>query len=410
MNFFKSILRWFTTKLWFEKVFLIIILLRPIIEPFYYLKSQSILFSPLYWIAFITFFISIIGIFSNSKYKSNLDYSFSFWTIFVLLNLFFLYFSTTIIDYVILFLKLIYPVIIFYFLRGLIKTKEDFKNILSFFLLSSLTAFLWLIYDIGQNGFNLRLKSSFADVVNYGLYANMGFLIISYFFISKKENFLSKNTRITLFIIILILVVLTHFAIKHLSSIGVTVLILAFFQWYSLKKNISNFFFAFLLICSLFFGIADKIYQQVIQERIVKEVEIVEGTRAKSQALHGRATRWDWLWKEFTKQSLPVQLVGFPTSIQKSEYMIGITPHNDFLRILFFTGFFGLICYLYFLFSVLKLIKYFLFYERFLLYTGFFMYIIYSFSTVPTFYPGFNNFIFSLFAICALPIKKAHEE
>jgi hypothetical protein len=406
----KYIRLWFKSKKGYEKLFLFLIFVRPIVEPFYYFKENSLLFSPLYWIGFLTFIICIVGIFSNAKYRSPLDEHFWWWSMLVILNIAFLYFSNEPITFINYALKLIYPVTIFYFLRGFVKSKSDLYALLFVFISSGIIATLWMFYDISSSGLNLREKSSFADVVNYGIYFNILLLAILYFYL--KSRFYKKVVLKPTFTIVIILIaigLLTHLSIKHLSSVAVSLLICSIFIYYTSKKSMGNFVIGIGIAVTVLFSIGDKFYENVMEDRMKREVQVLEGKRNKSQALHGRMSRWEWLTNDFSKSSTIAIFFGYPLDMKYANHMIGVTPHNDFLRITFFTGFLGLATFLWFLLMVFRRIKHLMVSERFLCYTSLLVFILYAISTVPTFYPGFNNFIFTVFAFVSLPLKKTNE-
>lgn len=404
------LLKWFKSKKWFEQLFLLLLILRPVVEPYFYLKESSPLFSPLYWIGILTFLISIFGILTNRQIKSQSDRMYLWWSVLVVVNIFCLLFSTDFLNFFIFGLKLIYPVTIFFFFRGFMKSKYDLYGVMMVLLFSSGIAGLWLIVDVLKIGFNLRLGSSFADVINYGVYANLALIITCYFLL--KFQLIKKvlwRPKTFLLIGIFIISLVTFYAIKHIASLAVFVSILCTFVFFLSQKKIGLFLVVFGIFLVTFLIVGDRFYEDVVNDRIEKEVQIVKGERAKSQALHGRISRWEWLYKEYEKSNIAGQLFGYPLNLTYSNHMIGITPHNDFLRVLFFTGLFGLIFYLSFLIGIIRKIRFLASSEKFLAYASVFCFLLYSISTVPTFYPGFNNFIFAIFAFLALPIQKINE-
>ena len=88
--------------------------------------------------------------------------------------------------------------------------------------------------------------------------------------------------------------------------------------------------------------------------------------------------------------------------------MIGGGMHNDFIRLLFLTGYFGVVIYLVFLFLVFFRKKYFRPQERYLIMSAFIATFLYSISTLPTLYLAFMNYTFPIFCFALLPRKKAY--
>lgn len=406
----KDILNWYRSKRWFERLFLILLLLRPIVEPYFFLKNTSPLLSPLYWIAILTFFICLFGIFSSKKYPSKLDRSYAWWVILVVINTICFAFSSEFITFIIFALKLLYPVLIYYFLRTFIHNKKDLQGILIIILISCFFASIWFLKDIATHGLNLRDQSSFADIVNYGFYINFALVIMMYFVLNGKTIlFAGKNNNLYFLLSILLFSGATHWGIKHMSSIAVMAVIILLFSIFLIRKNVvyASVFITLIIGSFLYFG--KTFYKEVINDRLEKEIEVVEGERRQGQGLHGRISRWIWLEKEYSAADPYAQFFGYPTMLKYSGHMVGITPHNDFLRILFFTGILGIFFFLRFIALAMSRIRHLARNERFLSIGIFLIFMLYSLSTVPSFYPGFNNLIFTLFAFLALPIRKLHE-
>ncbi|KAA5536247.1 hypothetical protein F0919_00855 [Taibaiella lutea] len=403
---YKDLRYWFKTKKLHEKIFLFFIVLRPIVEPFFYLKSSSPLLSPLYWLGFLTFIVSIIGIFKSAKIKSKFDTPFQFWSFLVIANVFLLYFTSDILDFIFFGLKLSYPVLVFFLLRTIIKSRIDLYGILTLFLYASILSMFWFVFDIAHYGSNLRDGSSFADIVNYGFYANFGLIILLYFNFKKKSkeiNFMNVNSK--MLIVGFIFAILCILSIRHMASIAVVICVSFIFVFYLSKKK-AGVAVGFIVIAVAFLALfGSTIYSEVIQPRINNEIEVAQGDREESQALHGRMSRWEDRANDFAEAGLVPQLVGYPFTISYSNHMIGVTPHNDFLRILFFTGIIGIIIYVYFIGRIFLRIRALPLSEKYLATAAMVTYVLYSISTVPTFYPGFNNFSFTIIAFISLPKK-----
>jgi hypothetical protein len=133
---------------------------------------------------------------------------------------------------------------------------------------------------------------------------------------------------------------------------------------------------------------------------------VIQGTRDIDQALHGRMSRWTWLIGDFRDAPFYARLFGYPLSLNYSSHMIGITPHNDFLRILFFTGYAGLIIYMILLIKVFNKARNMDVPDRYLILVVLMATVLYSVSTVPTFYQNFINILMMVFAYTALPVMK----
>jgi hypothetical protein len=113
--------------------------------------------------------------------------------------------------------------------------------------------------------------------------------------------------------------------------------------------------------------------------------------------------RWTWLWAEWERSSVFAKLVGYPWDMGFCDHMVGINVHNDFLRMLFFTGIIGFITYMVFLANVIMRFKYLNKSDRFISLALILSLFLYSITTLPTMYFGFMNVYVTLFAYLALP-------
>ncbi|NQX99249.1 MAG: hypothetical protein HRT73_15430, partial [Flavobacteriales bacterium] len=82
---------------------------------------------------------------------------------------------------------------------------------------------------------------------------------------------------------------------------------------------------------------------------------------------------------------------------------VGVGSHNDYVRILFLSGYFGLFYYLLLLIMFYKKAKKLESATRFLAFGVLGILMLYSVSIVPTYYPPFMYIVMSVFAFVALP-------
>ena len=103
---------WISALPWHLKWFVVLVLIRPIVDNFYYLKNISPLLSPLYFVGIATPILCIVAItLYRKKDKSIFDFLFGAWTLLMLISLFFMFIfdplSKTFLEYL---LKLTMPV------------------------------------------------------------------------------------------------------------------------------------------------------------------------------------------------------------------------------------------------------------------------------------------------------------
>jgi O-antigen ligase len=199
------------------------------------------------------------------------------------------------------------------------------------------------------------------------------------------------------------IVLLGMWEIKHMASIAVFFVVVALFLRHDIRRRVIQIVLYSIITIVVVLMYGDKFYQEVINPRVEKEVEVLEGQREQSQAFHGRMSRWTWLWGEWKRAGIFPKMIGYPWSMGYSRHMVGITVHNDFLRMFFFTGIIGFIVYLIFLGKIIRRIKYLNKADKFISVALLMSLLLYSMTTLPTIYVGFMNVYVTLFAYLALP-------
>lgn len=408
---FKDWKIWITSLPWHLKWFVILVLIRPIVDNFYYLKNISPVLSPLYFVGIATPILCVVGIVVyRKKDKSVFDFLFGTWTILMLISLFFMFLfdplSKTFLEYL---LKLTMPVYLFFFLRLLIRSRKDLDGILQTFIYSSLVVILIFLFEIFVNPVKVlktrgleRIQGSYGDVMNYAIYMSLGFLIMCYFYLRNKNigSMIKMNRNI---IITIILSLACLFKISHTASYGVFLVILALFILFNLKTNKTAGVVLVVVVGSLgyFFGAAT--IEEKITPLIKTDIAVYEGKKANERLLHGRVGRWKMMIEEYSEFSVPAQLFGMPLTLQETYPYVGTGSHNDFIRILFYTGFLGLTTYLLILINIFRRLKHLCSSDYFLTLGTFMILFMYSVSTCPTLYAPMLYIIYSVICYIALP-------
>src|SRR5690606_37404668 len=90
---FKEWKLWLSALPWPLRWFPILVLIRPIVDNFYFLKEVSPLLSPLYAVGILTPVLTIVGIlhYKNSQ-TSAIDKAFLYWSFSVLISCLFIFF------------------------------------------------------------------------------------------------------------------------------------------------------------------------------------------------------------------------------------------------------------------------------------------------------------------------------
>ena len=399
--------RWVNSKPLYLRWFIFLMLIRPVAEQFYNLKEISPLLSPLYWLGVLTLLLSVIGQIKGRRIKSGFDNLFLSWSLLISGSVIMMLFaSSSLFSFLNYAIKLTLPVAVFYFLRVFIKGKSDLAGLLTTFLLSCIFPVLFLLIGLsgGQYFMQGRFSGAYADVFNNAFYLSMGLIVFLYHFIQNRTY---KNTlviRNSYVLISLFISLLGLWVIKHLATVVVLLTVLALFIYIVFRKHRGAAAFLVLISAIIVMTSGNRFYNEVLDTRIEKEVEVIEGSRGLYQGIHGRMSRWVWLTGEFKSAPVYAQIAGYPYTLKYSNHMVGITPHNDFLRILFSTGYTGLVLYLLILFRVYRGAKFRDIPDKFFLYAILLATILYSITTVPTFYPGYVNILMISFAYSALPV------
>lgn len=407
---------------WSRKWFPLFILLRPITDNFYKLKEISTVLSPIYILGVLTPVLCIASL-ANTKRKRNpvlADEAIRIWGVFTFLSaavLLIFFFSIDTLGDVI---KYITPVLVYFFLRNFIQSKDDLRFILQTFLYSAIFPFCMMYFEIlvhpidpefaseGRGG-GARIRGQYADSMNYAIYLVGTFLCYGYFFLeeihSKTRERKTSPLRLTL---IFIVCVGAAISLRHVATWGVFLtlgVLLTFFNSQNSKGLIFVIFIA--LIILPFF--ARPIYDKEIYPLVAKEYGVIQGDKEIGNALDGRVSRWQRYFEIWGEMSPLARFAGTPYSGDYiSVIMTGGGMHNDYVRNIFLSGLIGCGSYVFFFFIVLSRRGVLRKPERFLLIGGVAIVMLYSMTTLPTIYPGLFGLAASIYSFALLPKSQAY--
>jgi len=405
---------WYLKQPVLFKIYIWLILLRPLIDSFYYFKHFSPLASPPYIAGILSLILFIVSVFRYPVVNRGTPIDRSYQVLFTLTCIGMLIFISRNISSIETYrtaLRTLSPLLLFFFYRRLIRSSEDLDGILVTFLYSSIFVLGIVSYELIINPIKVvtsrgleRMEGSFADVMNYSIYINMSCLISAYF-LTRKQSKWSHQFRIILFITIVAISLLLIPRLNHLATMGVLGFLIISYFLFSLRISIfkSMIIIGFGILIFNFFG--ESIYESTIMPLIKTDTEVYSGDKDQSQALHGRVGRWERMWTEFSEKSILYQYFGLSYSPDiKSDLLFGGT-HNDFLRVTFTTGYIGLSVYLILLFNLLIRIPDFRPAYMYLIFGAVGSVILYSISTPLTLYMPLMNVICAVYALVCLPKK-----
>jgi len=253
-----------------------------------------------------------------------------------------------------------------------------------------------------------RIQGTYGDIMNYAIYMSLGFLTMCYFFLRNKSK--GSNVRSNRSIIIAIVLSLAClFKISHTASYGVFLVILMLFIVFNLKTNKSAGVMLIVVVGSLGYFFGASTIEEKIAPLIQTDIAVYEGTKSNERLFHGRMGRWLGMLEEYSEYSVPAQLFGMPLILKETYPYVGTGSHNDFVRILFFTGFFGLLVYVMILINIFRRLRYLCPSDYFLTIGTFMILFMYSISTCPTLYAPMVYIIYSVICYISLPKSKLSE-
>lgn len=411
-------------KIWLSQLpislkwFVILVLIRPLIDFFYFLKNVSPLLSPIYVIG-VLFPLLVIFSFLSKKFPRKhssfvFDINFSVWSLLVGLNIIFLSLIDFSLDFIGESIKFLTPFFLLFYLRHFIKSKVNLIGILQTAYYSAYIPAILLIYEItfgsinaeyltDSRGGGARIQGGFADIMNYAIYITAALLTQFYLYIRRAK----KNQNTFRHKIILAIVVVMCFiglaGIKQTSSWAVAFFLVSLFVFFNMN-SIKGFLITLLFI-PIMIVVGQSIYSDNIKPLVNKEIQVLDGQKDIDRSFNGRAGRWKIFFKIWADMPIISNVIGVSTSGSKhSNIMVSGAMHSEYVRVLFLSGIIGLLLFLSILMLVYKKAKHMKPPERFLIIGALGIIVLYSVSTTPLLYAPLLYYIFPIFAYAALPV------
>ena len=356
---FKNWWRWFKRQPWSYKWFLWLVLLRPIIDVFWFVK-ESALFSPLQVAGLLTFlFAFLYAIKLPSRKKGQIPLTFSLFAGLLVINLFLVATEIWTAGSFIRFVRFSTPILLFIYLAKAMRNETRFLGLLFTFLVSSIFPLSMLYYEsifdpISQvalsesRGGGFRLTGLYADLFNYMSYVIGDFLILSYFFIRSLKGSYRKVGVVKISIVIALTLVGIS-GLKHQASWGVFLFILmsvviSGFKNRKVKQYVLMIGFPILFL-------APVVILPTVEKLFAKEIGAYTGERDSKRILNGRLVRWEYYFDAWAEIPISSKLLGVSFSDltkRQKQGMTGGGMHSDYVRFLFASGIIGLISFLLF--------------------------------------------------------------
>lgn len=413
---FKEWWKWLKALHATKKWYLILIIIRPVLDNFYELKEISALASPLYIVGVLTP-VAIFSSFTSKKFPkktpSSMDVPWAVFSFFLVFNCFIFYAIDLSVVALGDLIKYSTPVLLYYYSRRFVQTTQDLHGILMAFMISSIFPFGMMIYEafnpiavqyIGEGrGGGARIRGGYGDIMNYAVYIVGLFLVTGYFFLKNVYGKFRLVVKPVHMVIVLGFVIYGLTQIKHVSTWTVALALIVLLMMHNMR-NLKGIFFVMIVLGSILPFFAEDLYKAQIEPLIAKEIKVAEGESDESAAFNGRMSRWERYFEIWEQMPAINHFIGVATSnFDETVIMIGAGMHSDYVRLLFLTGFIGLTFYI--LFLIFTGMNYFRLKipEKFLLIGALASLMLWSVSTIPLLYAPFLYITFPIFSYSMLP-------
>lgn len=346
---------WFKKQPWVFKWFLLLILLMPVISMFHNKEGGG--FSLLQIAGVLSFFICIkINIERRIKLEDHELFLLFFGGLLVFNNVIFFILNMSIGNFGYI-LRNLLPLVFYFYLRRVIKSRKEFEGILLTFLVASILPYSILLYEFffapikevytqaSRGGF-VRLSGFYADLFSYLAIIIGDFIIISYFILRRKLSFSTFQ-----FGLLIGITVIGLLGLSHQASWGVFVAVILLLLWFSRGSKVSKKIVVVLMMGFIVGG--GYFVEKFITPLFGKEINVYQGNIAKEKALNGRIVRWKRYFNKWDEMSSVNHFFGVGnsgSSLTKSMMSGGM--HSDYVRFLFATGILGVISYIFFYLSL----------------------------------------------------------
>lgn len=239
-----------------------------------------------------------------------------------------------------------------------------------------------------------RYRGLYADGIDYTMQWSFALLCLGYFYLKSRGN---SNQTFTLLLLIITIETIGLIYLHQAVAYGIFCFLIPFILIFLFKKNKVHFFVmvSSLILIFLFFYIPNFFR---LSSLLGLDIKVISGNAGINAGANGRVGIW--LEGLSNLSQLPFFSILFGNILSGKVFykFIGSGAHSDYLRILFATGFIGLIFYFIFIiksfFITLKLNKP----EKFICMGTIGTLILFSVSHTPTFYPPFVYFFAVIFA------------
>lgn len=350
MNY-SSFLSWFKSKKFLNRVFILILIIKPLLDTFYDLTLfGNITFLKV--IGILIFLICFYTILARKKvvYHSSLGLIFT-WAALYTINLILVLLFNLNMNVLSEVFKMGMTVYILYYFFREVRSEQDVLGYLFAYLLS-------LIFLIGGFAYSdifiqeveitrgaERIITVYGDIGSIGIQYNLGFIVL--IFLASANSLLKVNSILPRIIPVYIIVgFYILLKIHHSASYIIFFILLGYYAFVSARQNaLRTLLFGFLISIPVSIYYYDQIFENV-NNLINNDIQVVQGEKDAEAAFHGRGGRWVKHWGYFTSGSFLNYFIGL-VGIEHPE-LVGHGPHNDYLRMTFSSGLIGSLSFIFF--------------------------------------------------------------
>ena len=419
---------WLRELPWSLKWFVVLVLIRPVIDAFWFVKHISPLLSPLNIVGVLTPVLIIVSYLSGTFPRvktSKADWLIGLWGWLLLLNTAVSLSAGGInIDTLEIAFLLLTPIFLYMYMRHLVSSKRNMIGLLTTFMYSLIFPFALILYENLVSPISAatargltRYSGLFGDVSSYGVFITVGLLTVCYFFLDERLPLLTSE-RVRRFGATLVIGIVGLMSIGHAASMAIFAALLVLFLFHALQSGRGYVLVvgAVLVIGSVV--ISWDVFLTQFDALFGRELSVIESEdKGFESAFHGRGGRWLWLLSLWEELPVGAKLTGISLGYADSrwsdvlpfDYMVLKGTHNDYLRILFATGLLGLVSYIAFLMMIFAKSIRMTSDERFLVWGALAIVSMLSVSLTPTLYPTIMYICFSVFAYADHAIKNTTE-
>src|SRR5690625_842732 len=397
---FKEWFKWIYNARWSIKWFLLLILIRPVADIFYFLKDVSIFLSPPIWLAVLTPFCGFLSLAFGKKEGertglSYIDAIILIWGGIVTINGFNLYSELDFIAASDVFLRSTIPFFIYLYARVFIRSMQHLYFILLTALFAALIPAIMFMLEliIGPFGTQItrgnivRYHGLYADVFHYSIYSMFVFIIGGFLYLGpgKSKGGTLLSGKIYIGMVFFILVVLLQVA--HITTFITFLALLVLFIYLNKEVNFLKVSLVAFTVGIMVIVLFSDDIERVVGPMLDREIGVLKGERRIELLGHGRLGRIIDYQEVWDRQPAYAKVFGMSFSyVQDKEDWFGGAIHNEYLRSLYTGGLFGIFGFILLLLIALWKSRRFPAPERFLFYSLSIMVVLYSFSMLPMLY------------------------